>query len=53
MLFLERNREFCSCSPREMCKFQIDENEADAHASMPFCGMLQFAVSAYKPVIGR
>ena len=26
--------EFCSCSPREMCKFQIDGDKADTHASM-------------------
>ena len=31
MLFLERNREFCSCSRSEICKFQVQEDKADAH----------------------
>ena len=36
MLYLERNREFCSCSQSEICKFQLHENKANAHAGMPF-----------------
>jgi hypothetical protein len=27
-----------------MCKFQIDEDKANAHAGMPFCGVSRFVV---------
>lgn len=31
LLFLERNREFSSCSRSEICKFQVQEDKANAH----------------------
>lgn len=52
MLFLERNREFSSCSLREICKFQITEDKANAHAGMPFCGVSRFAISTFQSVFG-
>ena len=30
-----------------MCKFQITESKANAHAGMPFCGMLQFVMPTF------
>ena len=36
-----------------MCKFQIDGNRTNAHAGMPFCGMLQFVIPTSWSVFGR
>ena len=36
-----------------MCKFQITESKANAHAGMPFCGMLQFVIPTSWSVFGR
>ena len=36
-----------------MCKFQIDGNRTNAHAGMPFYGMLQFVVPTFRSVFGR
>ena len=53
MLILVRNREFSSCSLAEICKFHKNGNKANAHAGMPFCGMLQIVVSAIRLIFGR
>lgn len=53
MLFLARNREFSSCSLAEICKFHKNGDKANAHAGMPFCGMLQIVVSAIRLIFGR
>ena len=47
MLILVRNREFSSCSLAEICKFHKNGNKANAHAGMPFCGMLQFVMPTF------
>ena len=36
-----------------MCKFQKNEDKANAHAGMPLCGVSRFAVPAFKSVFGR
>jgi hypothetical protein len=46
-LFLESKKEFSSCSLDEMCKFLIDEDKANAHAGMPFCGISRFVVPIF------
>lgn len=53
MLILVRNREFSSCSLAEICKFHKNGDKANAHAGMPFCGMLQIVVSAIRLIFGR
>ena len=35
-----------------MCKFQITESKANAHAGMPFCGVSRFVVSAIWLIYG-
>ena len=35
-----------------MCKFQKNEDKANAHAGMPLCGVSRFAVPAFKSVFG-
>ena len=53
MLFLVRNREFSSCPLDEIYKFQMNGDKANAHAGVPFCGMLQIVVSAFWLIFGR
>ena len=50
-VYLER-KEFSSCSLSEISTISITESKANAHAGMPFCGVLQFAVQA-TALLGR
>ena len=45
---MRKKKEFSSCSQSEMCKFQKNEDKANAHADTPFRGVFQFAMPTIK-----
>ena len=47
MLFLARNREFSSCPLYEISTISLNEDKANAHAGMPFCGVSRFVVTGF------
>lgn len=47
-----RLKRFCSCSPCEISKFQMNGDKANAHAGMPFLRYVSVCLISFLLIVG-